>query len=93
MSISAPAPNLTIEADRIRIMQVLTNIISNAAKFTKQDFIRVETRYIAELNRLNIIISDTGPGIPAEVLSNFFGKFVLRNTGPRTATAQASGRS
>jgi signal transduction histidine kinase len=77
----ATAPNMTIEADRGRIMQVLTNIISNAAKFTKQGFIRIETRSFAELNRLDIIISDTGPGIPAEILPNLFGKFVTKSTG------------
>ncbi|AIC14759.1 sensor histidine kinase [Nitrososphaera viennensis] len=77
----ATPPGMTIEADRSRIMQVLTNIIGNAAKFTKQGFIRIETRYFAELNRLDIIISDTGPGIPAEILPNLFGKFVTKNAG------------
>jgi signal transduction histidine kinase len=73
--------NVTIEADRNRLSQVFTNIIGNAMKFTKEGFIRVETRLSWEVNGLDIIISDSGPGIMDEVLPNLFGKFVTKGAG------------
>lgn len=68
-----------IEADRGRLMQVFTNIIGNAIKFIKEGSIRIETRPGA--SSMGISISDSGPGIPAEVLPNLFGKFVTKSVG------------
>lgn len=73
--------NVSIEADRNRLSQVFTNIIGNAMKFTKEGFIRVETRLSWERNVLEIVISDSGPGIMEEVLPNLFGKFVTKGAG------------
>jgi signal transduction histidine kinase len=71
--------NAYIEADRGRLMQVFTNILGNAMKFTKEGLIKIETRL--EANSLEISISDSGPGIPADILPNLFGKFVTKSVG------------
>ena len=68
-----------IEADRGWLTQVLTNVIGNAIKFTKEASIRIETR--PDASSMGISISDIGPGIPAEVLPNLFGKFVTKSLG------------
>ncbi len=72
---------MEIEADKYRIAQVLTNVIGNAVKFTKEGRVKVETRVHEETDRLEIKVSDTAGGIPMDVLPHLFGKFVTRKIG------------
>ncbi len=60
--------------DRVRIRQVIGNLVSNAVKFTARGCVRVEVQ--AGSRGLRIIISDTGLGIPQEILPRLFAKFV-----------------
>lgn len=69
------------EMDKSRMTQVLTNIIGNAMKFTKTGNIQVESQLSQNKNKIQIKISDTGGGIPQEVLPKLFGKFVTRDVG------------
>lgn len=59
--------------DRIRIRQVVINLLSNAARFTEQGRITVSTRTDGE-NAL-VSVTDTGIGIAAEDVSGVFDKF------------------
>ena len=70
--------NVEIEADKIRIGQVLRNLLNNAIKFTPKGVISVDTHVYHDENKLLVKISDTGLGIPKEVLPNIFGKFVTK---------------
>ena len=72
---------IEIEGDKDRITQVLTNVIGNAVKFTKQGHIRVETHVLAAKNRIEISVSDTAGGIPNDILPKLFGKFVTKPVG------------
>jgi signal transduction histidine kinase len=74
--------DLLIDVDSIRIAQVLHNIISNAFKFTTSGYIRIR---IEELNpgSVTIRISDSGAGIPAEILPTIFDKFVTKSVGDK----------
>jgi PAS domain S-box-containing protein len=69
------------EIDKSRMTQLLTNIIGNAMKFTKTGNIQVESHLSQNKNKIQITISDTGGGIPQEVLPKLFGKFVTREVG------------
>jgi PAS domain S-box-containing protein len=69
------------EIDKSRMTQLLTNIIGNAMKFTKSGNIQVESQLSQNKNKIQIRISDTGGGIPQEVLPKLFGKFVTREVG------------
>jgi len=69
------------ELDKSRMTQVLTNVIGNAMKFTKTGNIQVESQLSQNKNKIQIMISDTGGGIPQEVLPKLFGKFVTRDVG------------
>ncbi|WP_204112357.1 response regulator [Shimia biformata] len=60
-----------------RIRQVLTNLIGNAVKFTKEGHVLVRVRgsTIGHEVALDITIEDTGIGIPSEKLDHVFGEF------------------
>jgi len=73
--------DVEIFADKDRINQALTNIIGNSLKFTQTGCIAVESHVLADQNKVEIKISDTGPGIPNDIIPNLFGKFVTKNVG------------
>lgn len=64
-----------ILADRDRVLQVLTNLISNAIKFSSVDKVVHVSVRDAENDRIRFQVSDCGPGIKDEHLSLLFGKF------------------
>ena len=68
-----------IGLDRDRISQVLTNILGNAAKFTKKGRIKIETSRASDNSSLiEIRISDTGGGIPKRSFQDY-----LKNLQPK----------
>lgn len=70
-----PVPaGAAILGDEDRVMQVLTNLISNAAKFSTDDG-EVRIRVTALDRRYRISVSDDGPGIPDEFRARIFSKF------------------
>jgi signal transduction histidine kinase len=68
-----PPPSLA-SFDAARILQVLTNILSNAIKFTPQGG-RVVLRVERIADELKFAVSDTGDGIPADKLEAVFERF------------------
>jgi two-component system, OmpR family, sensor histidine kinase VicK len=69
--------NIFVEADRGRIIQVISNLIGNAIKFTKEGTISVITE--EKDNQVVVILKDTGTGIDAEILPQLFSKFVTKS--------------
>ena len=78
-----------VEADRIRIGQVIRNLINNALKFTEAGIIQVTTQYDLEKNLVEVIVSDSGSGIHPDILPNLFNKFATR--GPKTESWKGNG--
>lgn len=70
---SYPA-DVTVEADRFRISQVISNLIGNAIKFAPQGG-RVEARFYVENGWVMCKISDNGPGILHSEKNKIFQKF------------------
>ena len=69
---------LTIDADVVRIKQVLTNLLSNAVKFTHTGFINVSTRALKQKDNqylVQLIVSDSGIGIDPDCLSKILTAF------------------
>ncbi|MEL6349969.1 MAG: ATP-binding protein, partial [Myxococcota bacterium] len=63
-----------IVSDEKRLRQVLTNLIGNAIKFTEHGAVRVHLRAPTR-EQLQLIITDSGVGIPADRLDVIFERF------------------
>jgi signal transduction histidine kinase/ligand-binding sensor domain-containing protein len=68
-------PALSLELDPLRIRQVLDNLLSNAIKFSKA-MGTVELSVVPFADRVQVMIKDSGEGIPLEVQKRLFSKFV-----------------
>jgi signal transduction histidine kinase/HAMP domain-containing protein len=64
-----------IVSDRVKLKQILSNLINNAIKFTDQGHVRVSARVSAGGDTLELQVADTGTGIPNELLPFVFDKF------------------
>ncbi len=73
VSFEAPKTVRPIKGDPDRIFQVITNLMSNALKFTKQG--RVILRVEAMGNAVKVTISDTGIGLSKDSCLKVFDKF------------------
>ncbi|RDY61949.1 sensor histidine kinase [Flagellimonas nanhaiensis] len=61
--------------DEDRILQVLTNLLSNALKFTKEDKGKIDIKTAEDNGFVSISVEDNGRGIPKEEHSYIFEKF------------------
>ena len=76
-----------VNADRKRLLQVMTNLLSNAAKFSPEgEVVEITTEETA--GQLRVSVHDKGPGIPEAFRSRIFGRF---NQADSTATRQKGG--
>lgn len=66
--------NVVMKFDHGRILQVLSNILGNAIKFTPIKG-RIDIKTVQHEDGVLISISDTGPGIPSENLPHVFDRF------------------
>lgn len=74
LSIKCPAEPTILDADPVRLAQVLSNLLDNAAKYTPNGG---ELSVAAELadDSVSIAIGDTGIGIPKDQIDNIFERF------------------
>jgi signal transduction histidine kinase/ActR/RegA family two-component response regulator len=78
LSLDARIPEL-VTGDNLRLRQVLTNLLSNAAKFTHTGEIHLEvkeTQRSTDSVTVYFAVHDTGIGMVPEVLSRIFGAYV-----------------
>ena len=69
------SPQIVINADKNRVIQVLSNFITNALKFTTEGAITLS--YTLENDaQVRFCVTDTGKGIPAEQQRDVFNRFV-----------------
>jgi signal transduction histidine kinase len=76
-----------VPADRLRLRQIILNLLSNAAKFT--DSGRVWLRAYPENGQVIIQVSDTGRGIKAELLPAIFQQFTGEGLADREVHSNA----
>jgi len=70
VEVTAPAMDVMISTDNVRLRQILINLVSNAAKFTEEGKISITLSVIGSW--MEIAISDTGIGIREEDLNKLF---------------------
>ena len=64
-----------VMGDRVRVKQVLINLVSNAVKFTEQGWVTLRAQAHPERGYLEIEVQDTGVGIPPDKQTLLFEKF------------------
>lgn len=69
--------DIYVSADRGRITQVVSNLLDNAAKFTKEGAITVSTQAVE--GQATVSIKDTGTGIDSEIMPRLFSKFATKS--------------
>jgi len=78
-----------IEGDRVQIERMITNLLSNALKFTPEGG-EVRLRLSTSPDFVEIVVEDTGRGIPTEYLPHIFDRF-YRVPGSGTAPGPEQG--
>ncbi len=69
-----PAPVIDVVVDSQRLMQVLSNLLSNAMKYSPDNGL-VEIAVQVQNKMARVTVSDNGPGIPVEFRERIFQKF------------------
>jgi signal transduction histidine kinase len=81
--LNEPKDNLVVEADKERIMQVISNLLNNAIKFTDDGSISINVvkngLHSNQQEEALVSITDTGAGIDFEILPRLFSKFATKS--------------
>jgi NtrC-family two-component system sensor histidine kinase KinB len=94
------APSAIVQGDPARLKIVLVNLLSNALKYTPRGgkvTVRLASTQVAwrdDGSRLQITVTDTGPGIPPGLRERVFEKFYRvedHQDGPKTVRGTGSG--
>lgn len=83
----APHSDAAVMADERRLVQVVTNLISNAIKFSPRDG-KVRVEILRKGDQVEIAVSDQGPGISIESQAGLFEKY---KQGPSPASSIVKG--
>ena len=81
LQLSVPAQGLAVEADEVRLTQVVSNLLTNAARYTESGG-RVDVTAAREDGEVVLYVRDNGQGVDAALLPHIFDMFVQ---GPRGA--------
>ncbi|MDB5770801.1 MAG: histidine kinase, partial [Burkholderia sp.] len=90
LEVLLPRVSSQVVADRDRLMQVLLNLLSNAVKFCDTKNGRVDVNLDVAGERLQVTVSDNGPGVPAQDRERIFEKF-RQGSGVLTGKPQGTG--
>ncbi|MDW0314598.1 MAG: ATP-binding protein [Nitrososphaeraceae archaeon] len=70
--------NLVVEADRSRLTQVISNLLSNSIKFTNSEG-SISVRSEKKDSHVIVSVKDTGTGIDPEIMPKLFTKFATKS--------------
>lgn len=75
-----------LHADEEKIRQVFINLIDNAAKYTEKGSVIVRLIYLKDLQKVRVVVKDTGIGIKKEDMEKLFDLFSRGEGGEKTHT-------
>jgi signal transduction histidine kinase/CheY-like chemotaxis protein len=78
--LSLPEKPVLLNADAVRLEQVITNLLTNASKFTPHGG-RIEVAAQSDTNMAEVRVSDNGIGIDPQMLEKIFEPFLQLETG------------
>jgi signal transduction histidine kinase len=81
-----PGDQIIVRADREKVRQIVVNLVSNACKFTPRGG-SIDVECVCLDRFVELRVTDTGPGIPAQKLDAIFEPFVQLDNGLTRATA------
>jgi signal transduction histidine kinase len=85
LSLSLPVQSITLEADPTRLVQVICNLVNNAARYTERGG-KIWLTITRERSELTLRVKDTGRGISPDLLSRVFDLFVQADDSPSRPT-------
>jgi signal transduction histidine kinase len=71
--------DIFVRADKEKITEVMTNLLTNAIKFTKEGTISISTQRASDNSTALVEVRDNGSGIDPEILPKLFEKFVTKS--------------
>jgi len=71
--------SVIVEADKERIIQVISNLLSNSIQFTSEGYISLNIVVDNNSKEVIVTVRDTGTGINPEILPRLFSKFTTRS--------------
>jgi two-component system sensor histidine kinase VicK len=74
-----PKEDVLVEADKVRIYEVISNLLKNAIQFTKEGTITIAAEEKVDYNEIQVSVKDTGIGIDPEILPRLFTKFASKS--------------
>jgi two-component system, OmpR family, sensor histidine kinase VicK len=70
-----PKQDIIVEADKVRIYGVISNLLKNAIHFTNEGTIHIAAAEKMDYNEVIVSVKDTGEGIDPEIFPRLFTKF------------------
>jgi signal transduction histidine kinase len=74
LTVSLPEEQLVVQGDKVRLAQIVSNLLINAAKYTPQGG-RIQLLVVREGHELVLQVRDNGIGIPREMQARIFDLF------------------
>jgi PAS domain S-box-containing protein len=81
LAVDAPGPLPLVNGDRVRLVQIVANLLNNAAKYTPPGG-NIALSVMAEAGWVTIAVRDDGMGIAADVLPHVFELFTQAERTP-----------
>jgi two-component system, sensor histidine kinase len=75
LSLAADASGVVVHSDPRLLLRVLSNLVANAVRYTREGGVQVRVQMQADRNQVAVSVRDTGVGIAAQTLPHIFEEF------------------
>jgi signal transduction histidine kinase len=82
LDVHLPPPDTTMKTDRVKLKEILRNLVENARKFTHDGKVTIEFASRDD-GRVEFVVKDTGIGIRNEILPKIFELFYQVDSSPK----------